>query len=92
MYPEFIAIYICLAILIALSITTLIILIKHLKSSVGKSAAQTFNAQQFYPSASESTSGVNNVKTSSAGIVFCRNCAAEFDASQSVCPKCGTPR
>lgn len=23
---------------------------------------------------------------------ICRNCATQFDATQSVCPKCGTPR
>lgn len=26
------------------------------------------------------------------GTAICRNCATQFDAAHSVCPKCGTPR
>lgn len=35
------------------------------------------NAQQY---------GQNN------GIVFCKNCATQYDSSRRACPKCGTPR
>lgn len=26
------------------------------------------------------------------GVVFCKNCATQFNASQRNCPKCGAPR
>lgn len=85
MYPEFIAIYICLAVLIALAITILIFQIKSYKQSDIKQTPQNYTTTLKTSAASMTTAPKGQV-------VFCRNCAAEFDASQSVCPRCGTPR
>lgn len=77
MYPEFVPIYVGLLIIIILLVVILILLITR---------------------TSNMTTGVkrNAVgKTSSneaAVVVFCKNCATQFDVSQQCCPKCGMPR
>lgn len=30
--------------------------------------------------------------TSRQAVVFCKNCASRYSASERVCPQCGTPR
>ena len=84
MYPEFIAIYIGLIIIIALLVVILVLQLKNKSNSgVGytKSYTSNFNKSEHAPS-----------QTLSGNIVFCKNCAAEFDVSQRACPRCGTPR
>jgi len=81
MYPEFIAIYIGLLIIIGLLVTILVLILK--KQNDNSRPTANFTARQ------------NNFETNaSAGgsIVFCKKCAAEFDSTQKCCPKCGTPR
>lgn len=81
MYPEFIAIYIGLLIIIGLLVTILVLILK--KQNDNNRPTANFTARQ------------NNFETNaSAGgnIVFCKKCAAEFDSTQKCCPKCGTPR
>ncbi len=34
----------------------------------------------------------NSTVSGTKNIVFCKNCATQFDSSQYCCPKCGTPR
>ena len=82
MYPEFIAIYIGLAILLALNIATLILIIGMKRN--GSSAR--FSGGAVRP--------VNNYNApnSSGGTTFCKKCANQIDASERVCPHCGTPR
>ena len=76
MYPEFIAIYVGLAIVLVLLIVVLILQIVILKNGGGRSV-------------SASTRPVNSSKNA---VVFCKSCAARFSAAERVCPKCGAPR
>lgn len=85
MYPEFIAIYVGLAILIGLGICILILLIKLLKNNDGlpMPSQQHISVVEAQPKYSEPSGG---------NMAFCKKCAAQFDSSQRCCPKCGTPR
>lgn len=85
MYPEFIAIYVGLAVLAALMIVVLVLLIKLTKQAGAKPISKPYTSQ-----INNSTTAPTNVATDN--IVFCKHCAAEFDSSQKYCPKCGTPR
>ena len=85
MYPEFIVIYVGLAVLAALMIAVLVLLVKLVKQAGAKPISKTYTSQ-----INNSTTAPTNVAT--GNIVFCKHCAAEFDSSQRVCPKCGTPR
>ena len=85
MYPEFIAIYVGLAVLAALMIVVLVLLIKLTKQAGAKPISKPY-----IPQMNNSADAPTNVAT--GNIVFCKHCAAEFDSSQRVCPKCGTPR
>jgi len=77
MYPEFIAIYVGLAVIFALLVVVLVLLAVVLaKLGKGRSASRSNYTQ--------STAGGN--------LAFCKNCATQFNASQRCCPKCGTPR
>lgn len=78
MYPEFIPIYIGLIVIIALLVTILILVLKRSNNSV---------------SVPKNTSTASNPATTEAGtIVFCKNCATQFNSNQKCCPKCGAPR
>lgn len=86
MYPEFIAIYAGLVVLAALLVVVLLLLLKLLKQSDIKQMSRP------YTPAANQTADVQQSGAASGGVVFCKRCATEFDASQKVCPKCGTPR
>ena len=77
MYPEFVPIYIGIVIIIVLLVIIMILLIK--RTSNKSSAQKAF------------ISG-NYAQDSAGVVVFCKNCATQFDSSQRCCPKCGTPR
>lgn len=77
MYPEFIPIYVGLVVIIGLLITILIFLLK-------RTSGKTSTVQKMM-------SG-NIAPKETGAIVFCKNCATQFDASQRCCPKCGAPR
>lgn len=88
MYPEFIAIYVGLVIVIGLLIALLILgskILNKLQSrpSLGAqfTSQPTMNAQPQY-----------RAPMQQGAIVFCKNCATQYDANTHVCPKCGTPR
>lgn len=87
MYPEFIAIYVGLAILIALGVAILILLIKLNKNNEGfptmPSINTTSTVSSSQPASNESKDG---------NMAFCKKCATQFSASERFCPKCGTPR
>lgn len=85
MYPEFIAIYAGLAILIGLGIVILILLIKLVKNNDGFPMPSQKNMPVVDSPAKYSESSGGNM-------AFCKKCAAQFDSSQRCCPKCGTPR
>ena len=90
MYPEFIAIYIGLGVLALLLIVAIILLIVLLKKQ-GSSRPRNYYAPQQppqYGSMPRSQGG----QSAAGGMAFCRNCGAQFDAANKVCPRCGTPR
>ena len=93
MYPEFIAIYIGLAILAVLQIVVLLCLRKLLKQSEGgKQMPHPYTAPQTSTFDPGSAASSVPISTAPGAIVFCKHCAAEFDAGLKACPKCGTPR
>ena len=81
MYPEFIAIYVGLLIVIGLLVTILVLMLK--KQNDNSRPTANYTAKQNNFEAPTSTGG---------SIVFCKKCAAQFDSTQKNCPKCGTPR
>jgi len=90
MYPEFIAIYIMLAVVILMLGAVIFLLIKVSKNASGKGNSympdQNYNnqyyAQQYQP----------QYQQQAGSVVFCKNCATQFDASQPYCPNCGAMR
>lgn len=96
MYPEFVAIYVMLAIVIVMLGAVLFCLIKLLKDGAGKSSAympqqnaNAYYAQQYQQPYQNS---YQPQYQQGSGVVFCKNCAMQFDASQAYCPQCGTRR
>ena len=81
MYPEFILIYAGLLVIIVLLIVILILIVIRTSKGTPKNVPVTRKMQ---------VSGAAGNKT--ATIVFCKNCATQFDSSQRYCPNCGTPR
>lgn len=92
MYPEFIVIYIGLIILIVLAVLILIQLKK--LSNQSNSSCDNYVTQNPYNGGNPyNTPNQYQANTSDQGqIVFCRNCATQYDASSPYCPTCGTPR
>lgn len=84
MYPEFIAIYVGLAIALVLLVAILVLLIVLLKR--GNNIPHATNYQQ------RPSNYQNQNFGGSTGIVFCRNCSTQYDGATRICPRCGTPR
>lgn len=87
MYPEFIAIYIGLAILIGLGVVILILLIR-LNQNGDK---QNISIRKATPVVNQTISPVD-ITNNSANTVFCTKCATQFSSEEHFCPNCGTPR
>ena len=98
MYPEFIAIYVMLAIVIIMLGAVLFFLMKLLKNGASKGSsysapqqsAEAYYAQQYQQPYQAPYQPQYQQQTGS--VVFCKNCATQFDASQAYCPQCGTRR
>lgn len=104
-YPEFLPIYIGLGVLFVLMVAILVLLILVLQK-VKKDAPTRTSEYQLgaYPQnyggnapttpSSYSQPPVGNVSYGSGygSVVFCKNCATQYDASAKCCPRCGTPR
>lgn len=88
MYPEFIAIYIGIAVIIALGIAILILLIKLLKNSNDLPMPK----QNITPIIKTQPNVSNASNQENGNMAFCKKCAAQFNDSERFCPKCGTPR
>ncbi len=88
MYPEFIAIYIGIAVIIALGIAILILLIKLLKNSNDLPMPK----QNITPIIKTQPNVSNASNQENGNMAFCKKCATQFNASERFCPKCGTPR
>lgn len=95
MYPEFIAIYVMLVIVIAMLGTVIFLLIRLLKNGISNSndtyipnqqANDQYYVQQYQDSYQE------QYPQQGGSVVFCKQCATQFDSSQAYCPNCGTRR
>jgi hypothetical protein len=86
MYIEFVISYVLLAILVVLLTVVIIlqcvILKKIARGGGGRSQNMGYNPY----------SVGNAYAGGSRGAAICRNCATQFDAAHTICPKCGTPR
>lgn len=82
MYPEFIAIYVALGVLFVMLAAVIVMLIMLLKKG----------NDVYIPRNNTYNPSIQTAAAATGNLVFCKRCAAEFDASQRVCPKCGTPR
>lgn len=92
MYPEFIAIYVMLIIVIALLGTVLFFLIKLLKGADNATyLPPQQEASQYYGQEYQQLYQEQYVPQG-GNVVFCQQCATPFDSSQSYCPNCGTKR
>lgn len=80
LYPEFVPVYIgmaaALVLLSAILILAVVLIVKLSAQGIG---------------GTKTARGEKGGKTS-GNVVFCRNCAAEFEESEKCCPRCGTPR
>lgn len=91
MYTEFIVIFILLGIVMAISVVNLVLLILIKKDGVSSGSNSTGTAFQFQNS--YMNQGFHQgMSQGTDNIVFCKNCATQYDASMMRCPKCGTPR
>lgn len=90
MYSEFIAIYIGLAVLIALMVVVLVFVLKLANRFDPGSISKPYVSEK--SNSNISTTSMTQPNISTGKVVFCKHCAAKFDASQNVCPMCGTPR
>ena len=81
-YPEFIAIYVGIGILVVLQILTIILVI-----IMGKKSRRRNNQNTM-----DEVFSAGNGHRPTKGIAFCTNCGTQFDAALKVCPKCGRAR
>ena len=99
MYPEFIAIYVMLAIVIGMLGVVLFFLFKLMKNGTSNNKSsyvpvqppvqqevEQYYGQQYQVPYQEA------YPQQGVGIVFCKQCATQFDSSQGYCPRCGTRR
>lgn len=89
MYIEYIIIFIGLGIIIALLIPILVLLSLLWRERDEKTPV--YNRNSFLKDEKEPKVKKNS-PPSNGNVVFCRNCAAQFDVSKKVCPECGTQR
>lgn len=101
MYPEFIAIYIMLALVLVGLGAVIYLLFKILNGGGSQYGGQSFSQQsqpvqpvapQYYDQQQAYAPAQQSAYPTQGGVVFCQYCATQFDASQSYCPQCGTRR
>ena len=100
MYPEFIAIYIMLALVLVGLGVVIFLLLKMLGGGGSQFGSQSFaqQSQPVQPAAPQYydqqayASAQQTAYPAQGGVVFCQYCATQFDASQPYCPQCGTRR
>lgn len=99
MYPEFIAIYVMLAVILILLGVAVFLLIKLVKnggaSSGGRSAssyAQPSSGNAYYSGAQQYQTQADSYQAQQGGVVYCKHCTMPYDSTQPYCPNCGTRR
>lgn len=90
-FPGEIIIIIISSLSLAVSSMTLLLFTKNnKKSNYEDSFTNNYQDNQFYNLGSQNSQQAYDNGT--GNIVFCKKCFNQFDASQRVCPYCGTPR
>ncbi len=94
MYPEFIIIYVMLAIVIALLGVAIFFLLRLTKNGGGSSYSPAPQQEPTYNNDPYQQYQQNYAQSyaSQGGVVFCQKCATQYDASQGYCPRCGARR
>ncbi len=92
MYPEFVAIYIMLIIIMGLLGVILFFLFKLMKNENAMGNNSYPQANNSYYEQPYQQQYQDPYQAQSGGVVFCKQCATQFDASQAFCPQCGTRR
>lgn len=85
MYIEFVICYVLIGVL-ALLLAVVIVLQCTIMKKISRNGSRSSEAN--YAPYSKG----NAYSESNRGTAICRNCATQFEAAHSVCPKCGTPR
>ena len=85
MYIEFVISYILIGVL-AVLISIVIVLQCIILKKLSRNGSSSSEASRTPYSKGSAYSGANR------RTAICRNCATQFEAAHSVCPKCGTPR
>jgi hypothetical protein len=94
MYPEFVAIYIMLALLVMTNAATLILLflvLKKCNSGTADNAACRQSADPYYGQSYAQSYGQPYAQQNGS-VVFCQQCATQYDVRQGYCPNCGARR
>lgn len=91
-YPEFTIIYILLFVATAVAIASLVLVIIVLKklSDVEITLSTMKKYRDFSPAAPTAQGEIPQPQN--RNVIFCKNCANEYDASLSFCPNCGARR
>jgi len=84
MYPEFIAIFVGLGVLVCIMIIVVILLIIILKQMKSTKITPDYTNVK--------TDGLKTKVSNSVGVVYCKNCMNPYAADKNVCPNCQTPR
>ena len=85
MYTEFVLIFAGLGTILALLLVVIILLIVVIKKISNNLPNDSFSVAAGMPP----TFGSPRQESS---VVYCKNCATQFDSSAQFCPKCGTPK
>lgn len=85
MYEEFIVGYIISSVAVIL-LAVVIVLQCIILKKLSRNGSSSSEASRTPYSKGSAYSGANR------RTAICRNCATQFEAAHSVCPKCGTPR
>lgn len=99
MYTEFVLIFAGLGTILALLLVVIILLIVVIKKMSNNLPHDSFSVAAGMPptfgSTRQESPVVGQVGTppmQGSGVVYCKNCATQFDSSAQFCPKCGTPK
>lgn len=101
MYPEFVAIYIMLGVIIVVLAVVIFLLIKLMKNGVSTNTStnpyippvQPVNDHYYQqPQYQTPQYQMQYPQQPVSNIVYCKQCSGQFDASQAYCPHCGARR
>lgn len=90
MYSEFVAIYICfavVAVMLAAVIVMLSVVIKNQRNGAGGSSRSAG-----WRAPETASANRNEYAADGGNVAFCKRCGTQFDGSTRVCPRCGLPR